>query len=99
LAIGSMVAAAVDQHDDLAALLERLEPYRGQHVTTGAGVVSYLGPVELHLGVGALVLGRTRAAAAELRIALESAGERAPPASPQRRSPPGLGAAGKGFAR
>ena len=69
-AIGSMAAAALGQHEDLAAVLEQLELHRDQHASTGAGVVSYLGPVELHLGVGALELGRTDAAVNDLRRAL-----------------------------
>jgi DNA-binding CsgD family transcriptional regulator/RecA/RadA recombinase len=71
-AIGAMAAAALDRGDDLAALLERLEPYRGHHATIGSGVVNYLGPVELHLGVGALALGRTDSAVGDLRAALRT---------------------------
>src|SRR5215218_7354911 len=42
---GVLVTAELGRHDDLAALTERLEPFRGEH-TVGEGVV-YLGPVEL----------------------------------------------------
>jgi hypothetical protein len=70
LTIGALTAAALDRTEDLATLLERLEQYRGEHVTVGAGVVNYLGPVELHLGVASLALGRTVAAVGDLRTAL-----------------------------
>lgn len=73
LAIGALAAATLERLDDVAVLNQRLDAYRGEHVTTGAGVVNYLGPVELHLGVGSLVLGRTEAAVADLRVALDTA--------------------------
>lgn len=57
LVVGALAAAALRRHDDVRALLARIEPFRGQHVVGGAGVVIYLGPVELHLGTLALELG------------------------------------------
>lgn len=57
LVVGALAAAALGRHDDVRALVARIEPFRGQHVVGGAGVVNYLGPVELHLGTLALELG------------------------------------------
>ena len=71
--IGALAASALGRVDDLAHLRDRLEPHRTQHATTGAGVVNYLGPVELHLGAVALSLGRTAAAVADLTTAVEIA--------------------------
>lgn len=68
---GALVAAELGRHDDLAALLERLEPFRGGHATTEG--VAYLGPVELALGRGAAALGRLDAAVDDLTAAAEQA--------------------------
>lgn len=65
------VAAAVGRHDDLAVLLDRLEPFRGEHVA-GDGVI-YLGPVELALGRGAAALGQLEQAVDDLSVAAERA--------------------------
>ena len=48
------MTAELGRYDDLAVLLDRLEPFRGEHAV-GDGVV-YLGPVELTLGRGAAAL-------------------------------------------
>jgi DNA-binding CsgD family transcriptional regulator len=69
---GALVAAALDRADDLAWLLECLEPFRGAHVTGGNGVV-YLGPVDLALGCGAAALGQLDRAADLLAGAAEQA--------------------------
>jgi DNA-binding CsgD family transcriptional regulator len=57
--------------DDLAALLEGLEQWRGGFAA-GPGVF-FLGPVELALGRGALDLGRLDAAVEDLGAAVEAA--------------------------
>lgn len=66
-------ALALGRLDDVALLLERLEPYRGLHVAGGGGPVAYLGGVETYLGEGALALGRRDLAVADLREALAAA--------------------------
>jgi DNA-binding CsgD family transcriptional regulator len=53
---GALAAAELGRHDDLAELLRRLEPFRGEHAI--GDVVAYMGPVELTLGRGAVALGR-----------------------------------------
>ncbi|MHA6779779.1 helix-turn-helix transcriptional regulator [Pseudonocardia saturnea] len=68
-AFGIRTAMALDLHDDVATLRERLEPYRGQHVVSGAGCVAYNGPVELHLGAAARHLGLLDDAVADLETA------------------------------
>lgn len=68
---GSLAAAALGQHDDLAVLLDRLEPFRGEHAVGNA--VAYLGPIELALGRGASALGRLDAAVDDLAVAVERA--------------------------
>jgi DNA-binding CsgD family transcriptional regulator len=68
---GALVAADLDRHEDLAELLDRLAPFRGEHVV-GEGV-AYLGPVELTLGRGAAALGRIDDAVDDLGAATEQA--------------------------
>jgi DNA-binding CsgD family transcriptional regulator/tetratricopeptide (TPR) repeat protein len=63
----ALVAIALDRADELAAALAGLEPFRGQHVV-GSGV-SYCGPAELTLGLGALAQGRLDDAIADLDLA------------------------------
>ncbi len=74
VAPGSVLAAlvAMELHRDaeLAAALAGLEPFRGEHVV-GSGV-SYCGPAELTLGIGALAQGRLDDAVADLDVALRS---------------------------
>jgi DNA-binding CsgD family transcriptional regulator len=64
---GALAAAELGRHEDLAELLDRLAPFRGEHVV-GEGV-AYLGPVELTLGRGAAVLGRVDRAVDDLGAA------------------------------
>jgi DNA-binding CsgD family transcriptional regulator len=68
---GALAAAGLGRHDDLAALLERLETFRGEHVV-GDGV-AYMGPTELALGRGAAALGRLDQAVDDLASAAEQA--------------------------
>lgn len=70
LVIGALAAAALRRQDDIRALLTRIEPFRGQHVVGGAGVVNYMGPVELHLGTLAMELGRLDEAVETLETAV-----------------------------
>ena len=69
-ALGIEVAAAVGTRDDLDALVERLQPYRGRHIACGFGAATYLGPVELWLGKAARHLGRLDDAVADLEQAV-----------------------------
>ena len=71
LTCAALVCGALGRHEELAGLLTRLEPHRGQQVS-GSGVFSR-GPVELSLGRGALDLGRLDAAVDDLAAAGESA--------------------------
>jgi DNA-binding CsgD family transcriptional regulator len=67
----TLVTAEVGRHEDLAALLERLQAFRGEHaVANGA---AYLGPVELALGLGAAALGRLDVAIEDLAEAARQA--------------------------
>lgn len=68
---GARAAADLGRHEDLALLLERLDPFRGEHVV-GEGV-AYLGPIELTLGRGAVALGRLDLAIDDLANAAEVA--------------------------
>ncbi|CAN5178430.1 AAA family ATPase [soil metagenome] len=68
---GALAAADLGRYADLAVLLDRLEPFRGEHAT-GEGV-SYLGPIELTLGRGAAALGRVDDAIEDLAVAAEQA--------------------------
>ena len=68
---GSLVAADLGLHDDLAVLLEQLEPFRGEHAVGNA--VAYMGPVELTLGRGAAVLGHLDRAVDDLAAAVTQA--------------------------
>jgi ATP/maltotriose-dependent transcriptional regulator MalT len=70
-AYATLVAAQLGRHDDVEVLLDRLEPFRGEHAI-GEGV-AYMGPVELALGRGAAALGRMDAAIDELARASEQA--------------------------
>jgi len=72
-AVGStlavLVAAGLDRPDELAAAVETLEAFRGEHVV-GSGV-SYCGPAELTLGIGAVARGRLDDAVADLDTAVQ----------------------------
>ena len=61
--LAMLVAIGLDRPDELAAALEALEPFRGGHIVSGG--VSYCGPTELTLGLGALAQGRLDAAVAD----------------------------------
>jgi len=67
----ALVCIELGRHDDLAVLLERLEPHRGEHAS-GEGVV-YNGPVALALGRAAAALGRRDAAVDDLASAVDQA--------------------------
>jgi DNA-binding CsgD family transcriptional regulator len=69
LVVGGRTAAELGRDDDVRTLLARLEPFRGQHVVGGAGVVVYLGPVELHLGACSLRVGDVQTAIDDLTSA------------------------------
>jgi DNA-binding CsgD family transcriptional regulator/Arc/MetJ family transcription regulator len=65
-----LAALALGRLDDVPPLLERLRASRGFHVAGGGGPIAYLGCIELHLGEGAMALGRWDEAAGELRHAV-----------------------------
>ena len=67
----ALAAAELGRHDDLAALLGRLEPFRGEHVVGEA--VFYMGPVELTLGRAAAALGNLDLAVDDLTTAVAAA--------------------------
>jgi len=67
--VGSLVAAALGEDDDVAVLRDRLLADQGRHAVTGAGNASYFGPVELHSGRAAAHLGRWDEAESELTAA------------------------------
>jgi DNA-binding CsgD family transcriptional regulator len=69
--IASRVFGLLGDFDSLRLCYERLEPHRGNHVVTGAGTASYLGPVELELGRAARLLGRLSDSVRDLRTASE----------------------------
>jgi DNA-binding CsgD family transcriptional regulator len=72
LALG--VAVALGERADVAALHERLSPYRGHHAASGMTAMAYFGPVELWLGIAARFLGRLDDAVADLRDAERTCG-------------------------
>lgn len=76
---GAHLAVRLGRLDDVAFLRQQLEPYRGGHVVGGGGPASYLGPVELVLGVCAAALGDLDAAEQDLRYAVLLAEERGLP--------------------
>lgn len=67
----ALAAAELGRHDDLAELLDRLRPFRGEHASSEG--ISYLGPIELALGRGAATLGRLDAAIDDLTAAAAQA--------------------------
>ncbi|QNE22917.1 AAA family ATPase [Kribbella qitaiheensis] len=71
----ALASAGLRHHDDLALLIDRLQPFRGEHAV-GNGVAS-MGPAELAIGRAELTLGRFDAAIEDLTGAVrraESAG-------------------------
>jgi DNA-binding CsgD family transcriptional regulator len=71
-AFGIAVAVPLGLSADLAALYDRLDPFRGHHVVSGAGAVAYFGPVELWVGIAAHHLGRHDAAVTDLERAAQA---------------------------
>ena len=69
-ASGLAVAIGLGRAEDIEFLAARFEPFRGQHVATGAGSGSYMGPVELPLGRAAAALGHLDTAAGDLQSAV-----------------------------
>jgi DNA-binding CsgD family transcriptional regulator len=65
--LASRAFGLIGDLDSVRLCCERLEPHRGNHVVTGAGTASYLGPVELELGRAARLLGRLADSARDLR--------------------------------
>ncbi|HYX43458.1 MAG TPA: AAA family ATPase, partial [Acidimicrobiales bacterium] len=70
-----LVAVALDDPADIAALHERLSHHRGHHVASGMTAMNYFGPIELWLGVAARHLGRFDDAVADLRHAERACAE------------------------
>jgi len=64
---GALASAELGRYDDLAELVDRLEPFRGEHAIGNA--VAYMGPIELTLGRGAAALGRLDTAIDDLTAA------------------------------
>ncbi|WP_235498249.1 AAA family ATPase [Frankia sp. R43] len=77
LTVAGLVTAGLGRADELDGLLERLQAFRGEHASGGG--VSYLGPVELALGRGALTLGRLDQAVDDLTTAAGIAGRAGAP--------------------
>ncbi|MDQ4036985.1 MAG: AAA family ATPase [Actinomycetota bacterium] len=73
-AFGICVAKSLDASDDVAALHDLLNPYRGHHVVSGTCSVAYFGPVELWLGVAAAYLDQLDDAVVDLEEALKATG-------------------------
>ena len=66
--LAALIAIALRRANELCAALAALESFRGEHVV-GSGV-SYCGPAELTLGLGALAQGRLDDAVADLETAV-----------------------------
>lgn len=73
LAVGGSIAAALGLAEDVGYFRERLDPFRGMHVTGGGGNAHYLGPVTLWLGKFAAALDDPDSARAELCDAAQAA--------------------------
>jgi DNA-binding NarL/FixJ family response regulator len=65
-ALGLDVALALGKSEDVVAIRDRLDRYRGHHVTCGLVAASFHGPVELWLGKASRFLGRMDVAIADL---------------------------------
>jgi DNA-binding CsgD family transcriptional regulator len=63
-------AIGLGRTQDIELLAGRFEPFRGQHVANGAGNGTYMGPVELQLGLAAAALGHLDAAVEDLAAAV-----------------------------
>ncbi len=57
--------------EDLPPLLAAMAPHRGRHVASGGGALTYDGPVELWLGIGAAALGHLDDADRDLAAAAD----------------------------
>jgi DNA-binding CsgD family transcriptional regulator len=79
-AFGVAVAMSVGSRDDVGTLRDLLSPYRGHHAVSGAGPVSYLGPVELWLGKAAAHLDLLDDAVVDLEQAVKAAAGAGAPA-------------------
>ncbi|GAA2549115.1 ATP-binding protein [Pseudonocardia hydrocarbonoxydans] len=69
-ALAALVAIGLDRRTELDAALAALEAFRGEHVV-GSGV-SYCGPAEVTLGLGALARGRLDDAVRDLDVAMRA---------------------------
>ena len=67
----ALACAGLGRKGDLAVLVDRLQPFRGEHAV-GNGVAS-MGPAELAIGRAELALGRVDAAIEDLGIAVRQA--------------------------
>ncbi|MFI7065978.1 ATP-binding protein [Kribbella sp. NPDC050124] len=67
----TLACLGLGRYDDLAVLLDLLQPFRGEHAV-GNGV-AYMGPAELAIGRAAAALGRLDAAVDDLTTAVELA--------------------------
>ncbi|GAB2646486.1 ATP-binding protein [Kribbella swartbergensis] len=67
----TVVCCGLGRYDDLAVLLDRLQPFRGEHAV-GNGV-AYMGPAELAIGLAAATLGRLDAAVNDFATAVQQA--------------------------
>jgi DNA-binding CsgD family transcriptional regulator len=65
------VAVRLGVLDDVPPLLAELGLHRGRHVASGGGALTYDGPVELWLGIGAAALGHLDAADRDLAAAAD----------------------------
>ena len=70
-AIRIHVAVRLGVLEDLPPLLATMELHRGRHVASGGGALTYDGPVELWLGIGAAALGHLDDAARDLAAAAD----------------------------
>lgn len=68
-AVRLWAAVALDRRRDVASLVDELARHRRAHIGAGAGGLTYLGPVELWVGIGATMLGDLDQATADLREA------------------------------
>jgi DNA-binding CsgD family transcriptional regulator len=68
---GALVAAELGLTDDLTQLIDRMVPFRGEHVVGEA--VAYMGPIELTLGRAEVAVGRLDEAVADLTAATAAA--------------------------
>ena len=74
------VAARLGVLEDLPPLLAAMEAHRGRHVASGGGALTYDGPVELWLGIGAAALGHLDAADRDLAAAHDASRRSGAPA-------------------